>query len=132
MPHNLFGDWEQNTQQLRISISVAELRRAHQGSKVLLRVKICADRSHRPLPQQQSGVRRLPGNSYRYSHSSLTSVSRDEPRRRAVGDIGPKPRDGDCHAVTKAQQKQNVNQTPEPPSKCAMQPDETEVGNCRL
>jgi hypothetical protein len=65
---------------------------------------------------------------------SLASFARarDGSGRGAVGDIGPKPRDGDRHAVAKAQQKQNVNQTPEPPSKRAMQPDETKVGNADL
>src|SRR5215467_10993323 len=65
---------------------------------------------------------------------SLTSFARagDESRGGAIGDIGPKPTYGDGDAVTKAQQKQDVNQTPEPPCSGAMQPDEAEVGNCRF
>jgi hypothetical protein len=80
MPHNLFDEWHQGAQQLLIRISIAELRRAHQSGKFLVQAKICVDYSHHPLPQHQSGVRRVPGNSYRYSHSSLISVARARDR----------------------------------------------------
>src|SRR5262249_51702244 len=83
-----------------------------------------SDRRSRPLPSSDAPQVSL-GIDFPYA----IARARDESGCRAIGGIGPKPAYGDDNAVTQAQQKQNVNQNPEPPSKGAVQSGNTNFGD---